>query len=188
MNKRNIITIAGDLASGKGTVTNLLKEDLGYEVYRNGEYFRKLAKEKNMSVTEFNEYVKDYPEIDIQIETSAKEYAMTHDNLIIDARLGWYAVPESFKIYLKVDIDEAARRAFNDPNRKDTENFNSIEEQKEDMINRFKLENERYFNVYRVRKEDMSNYDLIIDSTNLTPEQVKDKIKSEYFKWLENNK
>ncbi len=29
-----------------------------------------------------------------------------------DARLGWYAVPESFKVYLKVDINEAARRAF----------------------------------------------------------------------------
>ena len=100
MNKRNIITVAGDLASGKGTVTLLLKEELGYEIYRNGEYFRKLAKEKGMSVTEFNVYVEEHPEIDIQIETSAKEYAKTHDNLIIDARLGWYAVPASFKIYL----------------------------------------------------------------------------------------
>lgn len=185
MVKRNIITITGDLASGKGTVTNLLKEDLGYEIYRNGAYFRKLAKEKNMSVTEFNEFVKDYPEIDIQIETSAKEYAKNHDNLIIDARLGWYVVPESFKIYLKVDIDEAAKRAFNDPNRKDTENFNSIAEQKNDLINRFKLENERYFNVYGVRKEDLSNYDLVIDTTNLTPVELKDKIIFEYFRWLE---
>lgn len=183
MQKRNIITIAGDLASGKGTVTVLLKEELGYEIYRNGEYFRKLAKEKGMSVTEFNEYVKAYPEIDIQIETSAKEYALTHDNLIIDARLGWYVVPDSFKIYLKVDIEEAAKRAFNDPNRKDTEKFNSVEEQKQDMISRFNLENERYFNLYGVRKEDMSNYDLVLDTTNLSPIQVKDRIIEEYYKW-----
>lgn len=183
MNKCNIITIAGDLASGKGTVTNLLSKELGYEIYRNGEYFRKLAKEKGMSVTEFNEYVKSYPEIDIQIETSAKEYAMSHDNLIIDARLGWYVVPDSFKIYLKVDINEAAKRAYNDPNRKETEKFNTIEEQKQDMIARYNLENERYFNVYGVRKEDMSNYDFVLDTTNLTPIEVKDIIIKEYKVW-----
>lgn len=184
MEKRKIITLAGDPASGKGTVTKLLVNELGYEVYRNGEYFRNLAKEKNMSVTEFNEYVKDYPEIDIQIETSAKEYAKNHDNLIIDARLGWYVVPESFKIYLKVDLDEAARRAFNDPNRKDTESFNTIEEQKEDLHNRFAAENERYFNVYGIRKDDLSNYDLVIDTTNMTPEEVNRNIIDEYSKWL----
>ena len=40
-----------------------------------------------MDVTSFNEYVKKHPEIDIQIEKSAAEYAKTHDNFIIDARL-----------------------------------------------------------------------------------------------------
>ncbi len=92
--KKRIISIAGDLGSGKTTVTKLMQRDLGYEIYRNGTYFRKLAVESGMSVTEFNEYVKDHPEIDRQIEQSAKEYAEEHDNLIIDARLGWYAVPE----------------------------------------------------------------------------------------------
>lgn len=85
--KRKIISIAGDLSSGKTTVTKLMQESLGYEIYRNGAYFRKLAKERGMSVTEFNEYVKDHQEIDRQIEQSAKEYAKTHDHLIIDARL-----------------------------------------------------------------------------------------------------
>ena len=83
-----------------------------------------------MDVTEFNKYVEKHPEIDRQIENSARLYSIDHDNFIIDARLGWYAVPESFKIYLKVDTDEAAKRAFYDVNRKSTENFNTIEEQK----------------------------------------------------------
>lgn len=87
MGKRNIITLAGDLASGKGTVSNLICDELGYEVYRNGNYFRQLAKEMNMDVTSFNIYVKDHPEIDRQIEKSAAEYAEKHDNLVIDARL-----------------------------------------------------------------------------------------------------
>ena len=120
MVKKHIISLSGDLASGKGTVSNVLSKELDYGIYRNGEYFRKLAKEMGMDVTSFNVYVKDHPEIDRQIEKSASEYAKEHENFIIDARLGWYAVPESFKVYLKVDIDVAAKRAFYDENRKST--------------------------------------------------------------------
>ena len=184
MSKRKIISIAGDLSSGKTTVTRLMQESLGYEIYRNGEYFRKLAVEMGMSITEFNEYVKEHPEIDRQIEQSAKEYAAIHENLIIDARLGWYAVPESFKIYLRVDTDEAAKRAFGDPDRKKSESFDTVEEQKADLIKRFNLENERYFNLYGVHKEDMSNYDFVLDTTHLSPEEVNQKIIEAYEAWL----
>ena len=182
--KRKNISIAGDLGSGKTTVTKLMQRDLGYEIYRNGSYFRKLAVEHGMSVTEFNIYVEDHPEIDRQIEQSAKEYAETHENLIIDARLGWYAVPDSFKIYLKVDIDEAARRAFNDPDRKDSENCSTLEEQKADIEKRFALENARYFELYGIHKEDLSNYDFVLDTTKLTPEEVNEKIINAYKNWL----
>lgn len=98
---------------------------------------------------------------------------------------GWYAVPESFKVYLRVDIDVAAQRAFNDLNRKSSESFETVEEQKADMQKRFEMENERYWNLYHVRKEDMSNYDLVVDTTNMTPEEVAEEIKREYKKWLE---
>ncbi|MBQ9658445.1 MAG: cytidylate kinase family protein [Clostridia bacterium] len=186
MEKKNIISLAGDLAAGKGTVSNILIEELKYGIYRNGEYVRKLAKEMGLDISSFNDYLAKHPEIDEQIEKSAAEYAKEHDNFIIDARLGWYAVPESFKVYLRVDIDVAAKRAFEDQKRKETENFATVEEQKQDMIRRFNQENERYFKLYNVHKEDMSNYDLVVDTTDKTPQQVADIIKEEYFKWLQN--
>ena len=185
MKKKNIISLAGDLASGKGTVSEILIKDLNYGIYRNGEYARKLAKEKGLDITSFNSYLAVHPEIDLQIEKSAAEYAEEHDEFIIDARLGWYAVPESFKIYLRVDIDVAAKRAFEDSKRKSTESFETVEQQKEDMQKRYKLENERYWNLYHVHKDDMNNYDLVIDTTDKTPEQVAEIIKTEYKKWLE---
>src|SRR5574344_150322 len=174
--KRHIISLGGELASGKGTISKILMERLNYGIYRNGDYFRKLATEKDMDVTTFNKYVEEHPEIDRHIEKSAAEYAKDHDNFVIDARLGWYAVPESFKVYLTVDIDEAAKRAFYDENRKSTEKFNSLEEQKQDMQERYELENNRYYNLYNVRKEDLSNYDFVIDTTNFTPEESAKKI------------
>ena len=184
--KKRIISIAGDLGSGKTTVTELMERDLGYEIYRNGAYFRKLAVEHGMNVTDFNKYVENHPEIDMQIEQSAKEYAECHDKIIIDARLGWYAVPDSFKIYLTVDLDEAARRAFKDPKRKASENFATVEDQKADMKQRFELENARYFALYGVHKEDLNNYDFVLDTTTLSPEEVNQKIIEAYTKWLEN--
>ena len=185
MEKKHIISLGGELASGKGATSRILMEKLNYTVYRNGDYFRKLARDMDMDVTTFNVYVEDHPEIDRQIENSASEYAKTHDNFIIDARLGWYAVPQSFKVYLKVDLDVAAKRAFYDKARKSSENFDTLEEQKNDLQKRDELENERYWELYHVRKEDESNYDLVIDTTNLTAEQTADIIEKAYKKWLE---
>lgn len=181
--KKNIISITGDLASGQSTVSKMLAEDLNYYLYRNGAYFRQLAIEKGMSVTEFGEYVEKHPEIDMQIEKSAMEYAKNHDNIVIDAKLGFFAVPDSFKVYLKVDIDIAAKRAFADPNRKRSENLPTLQAQKADMIKRTKNDLERYYKLYNVRRDDMSNYDFVLDTSYLTPTQVLNKIKEEYFKW-----
>lgn len=185
MKKKHIIALSGDLASGKGSTSRILMADLDYGIYRNGEYVRKLAREKGMDITQFNMYLVEHPEIDLQIEKSAAEYAKTHDNFIIDARLGWYAVPESFKVYMTVDIDVAAKRAFNDQDRKSSECFDTVEEQKADIQKRYKIENERYDKLYHVRKDDMSNYDLVIDTTKLTPQETADIIKEAYLKWLE---
>ena len=185
MEKKHIISLGGELASGKGAVSKILMQDLNFGIYRSGGYFRKLANNMEMGVTSFNIYVKEHPEIDKKIEYSATEYAKENNNFIIDARLGWYAVPESFKVYLKVDINVAAKRAFEDALRKSSESFDTLEEQKADMQKRYKLENERYFNLYGVRKEDESNYDLVLDTTTLTPQEVADKIKEQYFEWLE---
>ena len=152
MKKKHIISLGGELASGKGAVSKILMDKLGYGIYRNGDYFRELGMKMGMDVTTFNEYVAGHPEIDRQIESSAKEYAKNNDKFIIDARLGWYAVPESFKVYLKVNIDVAAERAYNDSLRKGSEKFRTIEDQKADMKKRYELENERYFELYVVHK------------------------------------
>ena len=183
MKRKDIISITGDLASGQSTVSKMLAEDLNYYLYRNGAYCRELAIKQGMSITEFGEYLKSHPEIDMQIEKSATEYAKNHSNIVIDAKMGWYAVPDSFKVYLKVDIDVAAKRAFADPNRKRAESLPTLESQKQDMIKRSKNDLARYFNLYKVRRDDMSNYDFILDTSNLTPEEVLNKIKQEYEIW-----
>ncbi len=183
--KKHIITITGDHASGQGTLSNKLKEKLGYEVYRNGQYVRKLAQEKGMTIVEFQKYLNEHPDLDREIEKSATKYAEEHDNLIIDAKLGWYAVPDSFKVYLKVNIDIAVQRAYTDENRKNTEPFESIEQAKKAILYRHQEETNRWQEEYGINRDDMENYDLIIDTSKLSPDEVCDRALIEYKKWLE---
>lgn len=184
--KKHIITIAGDHASGQGTLSNNLQTKLGYEIYRNGQYVRKLAAQKGMSIIDFQIYLNEHPDLDRTIEKSAAEYASTRNNLIIDAKLGWYAIPDSFKIYLKVDLGVSAKRAFEDTSRKNTEPFKSLEEAKEKILYRHKEETNRWQEEYGVNRDDMSNYDLVVDTTNLTPEEVCNTVLIAYENWLQN--
>ena len=186
MSKRHIISITGDIASGKGAVSKILSEKLNYSIYKNGEFFRSLAKEHNMTVKEFNIYCESHPDIDFMIENSAKEYSLNHDDFIIDARLGWYAVPDSFKVYLKVDIEESARRLLADSTRGKVEHYTSFEEAVNEISERFRLENERYYKLYKVHKEDISNYDIVIDTTHISPEEVAKIVEENYYNWLKN--
>ena len=38
--------------------------------------------------------------------------------------------------------------------------------------------------MYKIRKDDMSNYDLVVDTTDKKPEEVAKIIEEEYEKWL----
>ena len=53
------------------------------------------------------------------------------------------------------------------------------------MIKRYNSENERFFKLYGVHKEDMSNYDLVVDTTDNTIEENARIIEEAYQEWLE---
>ena len=84
----------------------------------------------------------------------------------------------------KVDLREAARRAYNDSLRKDTEIYNSIEDAMRDIKYRYDQENMRYLKTYNVKRDDMNNYDLVIDTTQKAPEEVANIILTQYREWL----
>ncbi|MEM0492692.1 MAG: cytidylate kinase family protein, partial [Candidatus Thermoplasmatota archaeon] len=51
-----------------------------------------------------------------------------------------------------------------------------IEERKKEMIDRERSEAKRYKKYYNVDIHDTSFYDLVVDSTNLKPEEITSKI------------
>jgi cytidylate kinase len=173
--KRIKISITGDLGSGKSTVCRYLKEKYGFKVYSIGLIQRSLAEKYNLDIFAFNKYMETHTEIDEEIDTELTNIGKRDEDMILDSRMAWHFVPDSFKVYLSVDLNEAARRIYTDK-RGDVEQYSSIEEAKDKLLARKQSENLRYITQYHVDCTNMNNYDLIIDTTNITPEEAGERI------------
>jgi CMP/dCMP kinase len=176
-----IITISGQACSGKTTVGKLLAKSLEYNFYDIGTLRKNAALKRGMTIEEYNEYGLTHPETDKDADAETIRLAETEDNFVIQGRLAYHFIPNSFKIYLTVDSDIAAQRTANDKNDSAERNSKSrnatIEEIKKLNFERDENDILRYRQIYGINDfTDKKNYDLIIDTTNLTPLQVVDKI------------
>ena len=169
--KKEIITISGDLGSGKTVVSRILSEMLRYEVFSTGSLQRQIASEKGMSTLEMNQFSEIHKEIDHMIDQRTKKYGETKQRFIFDSRMAWFFIDHSFKVYLFVDEETAALRIQKDGQRK-SESYGSLEKAKEDIIARRDSEKRRFFNLYEVKLDLFENYDLVVDTSFSTPNQV----------------
>ncbi|MDR0796623.1 MAG: cytidylate kinase family protein [Tannerella sp.] len=180
-----IISITGDLGSGKSTVAELLCKRLNYEYIYTGQIQRKIANRYNMTTLELNNYSETHPEIDEEIDSTFKSLNES-TNLIVDSRLAWFFIPKSFKVFLKTDLIVSANRISGDNQRKE-ESYSSEKEAVDKIIARKVSENKRYMELYGADCSDLNNFDLIVDTSVITPEEVVDIILAKYNSWLGSN-
>lgn len=186
--KKSIITIAGKLGSGKSSASKELAHRLGFQHFSSGDFLRKVAEDRNISIKELMIAAESDSQIDYDIDQVLRDKG-TEEDLVIDSRLAFYWIPESFKVYLEIDPEIAAQRMFLNLNenedRKRTENSESVEEMKNNMIARHESDKKRYQNLYNLNHTDHSHFDLVIDTglseNNL--ETVVQKIIENYNSW-----
>jgi cytidylate kinase len=178
----NIISITGDLGSGKSTVSAILCKCLKFDYIYTGEIQRRIADSYNMTTTELNKYSETHPEIDAEIDSTFKSLTNS-ENLIVDSRLAWFFIPNSFKVFLKTNLIISSDRISSDTKRK-SENYTSKEDAAQNIISRKASENKRYSELYGANCSDLSNFNLIIDTSFITPEKVAEIIIMEYKSWL----
>ncbi len=167
-----IITIAGDLGSGKSTVGKLLAQKLNYTYLSTGTLLRELAKEQNCTILELNKQAETNPAIDKELD-QRQQALSTKTNLILDSRLGWHFIPQSLKIYLHIDITTAAQRVFEE--KRATEQHESVEKTQEQLIARQQSEQQRYEQAYNltIRPE---HFDLVFDMNKQSSPEVVEEI------------
>ena len=167
-----IITITGDLGSGKSTVARTLAERLGYGFFSTGDAFRQLGAQRGLSVMELSELAKTDRSIDDYLDGILRNF--DGGNYVIDARMAWHFIEGSFKIYLQTDVATAAGRIMR-AGRK-SEQYASQEEAAASISLRKAMEEERYRRLYGVALNDPHNFDLVLDTADLSPEDTVERI------------
>lgn len=174
--QQRMISIAGHVGSGKSTVARIIAERTGMDLFSTGGVFRRLADRLGMTVLELNEYARGHPEVDDEVDGHLRRLADDPRPLVIDSRMAWFFVPDSFKVFIVVDAAEGARRVYG-AGRHD-EHHDSIDAAREKGKTRERVEARRYLALYGVVRDDWRNYDLIVDSTHAPAEAVADAVLS----------
>lgn len=179
------ISLAGDLGSGKSTVSDILQKRFSAEVISIGKIQRGMAAELNMDTCEFNKYQETHPEFDKILDGKLAEYEKIDGDFIFDSRMAWHFVPSAFSVYLACDGKEAARRVIA-ANRQD-EAYDNVEEAYSRLSLRRQREQKRYFDFYGVDITEMSNYDCVVDTTGKTPAEVAEEIVTGWENYINND-
>lgn len=185
--KSRIITIAGSLGSGKSSTAKKVASTLNYRHFSSGDLFRQVAKERGVTVEEINLKAELEHEIDHATDERLKSMADEND-LVIDSRLAFHWMPNSFKVFLTLKPEIAAKRIYNHivQEGRESQSANSVEEVLEATLKRQASEKKRYQNLYEIDTTDTSPFDLIVDTEKNNIEQVVQLVLENYRNWLEN--
>lgn len=167
---KTAITITGSIGSGKSTVCNLLKNEINYELISGGSIFRQIAKEKGISVLDVNNLAEENESLDKAID----DYLISLNGkkgIIVDSRLAWYFIKNSFKVFLYVDFETAVERISKSKRETEGELIDKDKLYKNIKV-RHKKEVERYKRLYGVNIDDYNNYDLVLNTAKMKPEEV----------------
>jgi predicted cytidylate kinase len=172
-----IISVSGLHGTGKSEIAKLIADRLGILYYSTGQMFRDLAKEKNMTLEEYTNYVESHPDIDKELDNKVVNIAKK-GNIIIDSQLSGYILKSiaDFRIHLTCPLELRVKRMSE-------RDQTSLEEKLKETTLREKSELERFKKLYNIDISDKNLinklFDLVINTENLSIEEVLDKILSE---------
>ena len=185
--KKQIITIAGRLGSGKSSTAKLLAEKLGYVHFSSGDLFREIAAQHGHDILTANKSAENDYAIDHMVDQRLRDIGETGGDLVIDSRTAWHWVPKSFKVYLHLDTEKAAERILAKMHERAEANEHIPEdpiEYSKVLDERYASENRRYETLYSIDPSDETNYDLVIDTDLYSLDDVVERIYGAYMNWL----
>ena len=168
------IAISGKAGSGKSTVAKLLSKKLRLKHYSIGDLMRLMASEKKVTLLQLNKLAEMDKFIDLELDSKLMELGKKKDNFIVDGRLASYFIPHAdAKIFLKTDDKVRAQRIMKDRRHQEK---GSMKEVMSKIRKREESERKRYKKYYGIDYTNKKLYNLVIDTTKLTPVQVVGRI------------
>lgn len=168
-----LISITGRLGSGKSTVCNILKERYGFEIFSTGTINREYARRLGITTLELNKRLNDDPSLDHEIDGTVTKLSEERkdDKLIFDSRMAWHFARNTFKIFLTIEPMEAARRVMLNQ-RGEEERYTDVDDACAKLVERSRVERDRFVDIYGVDYYDYNNFNIVVDTTSRTPEEI----------------
>ncbi len=161
-----IVTVSGLHGTGKSTYAAQLAKGLKLRHVSAGVLFRRIAKDRNISLEDFGNSALEDPTIDRLIDEETMKEAERGD-VVIDGQLaGWVLKEKSdLRIYLTAPDDvRLARIARRDGL--------ELDEAKRQTVQRERVQLERYRRHYGLNVEDKSIYHLVLDTSILSIDET----------------
>lgn len=174
------ITLSGSVGSGKSTIGKLLSESLGAEFISVGNLSRKKAELMGMDIDQFQLYLKANPQMDKEMDKYIIDEMNKRSGFILDYRLGFHFIKNSFNVLLKVSPEIALTRISNRTGNNEFYEDLSIEQKIAKMNARNLNMQARFMELYGIDFLKKENYHLVLETDNLKPEEIKSEIIKQY--------
>jgi cytidylate kinase len=148
---------------------------------------RALAQERGVTIEKLNKIAETERDIDEQIDARLRRLGKTGSEIVVDSRLAFHWIPDSFKVYLSISREKAAERIWNDTAEErlaSSREVSSPEEAQKAVEERLLSERKRYKELYDVDPYDPSHFDLVVDTDETEPGDVADIVTEKYQQWL----
>lgn len=173
------VSISGPPGSGKTTVATLVSKSLRLRLILTGQVFRDQAKKAGMDVLRYNKLAENDRTIDEKLDAEILRLAKASEDVLVEGRLAGYILHRNNVTAFKVYVTAPARvRAERIAKREGTEWENEMKK----LTARELSEKKRYKEFYGMDVEDMSIYDLVIDSERITADEAANIIMGEIGK------
>jgi len=160
-----LITVSGPAGSGKSTLARSLADALDYEHVSGGDIFRSLAEERGMTPLELNKAAEEDAQIDRDLDRRLRDIAAERDDVVLESRLaGWMAGEYAdMKLWLTAPLSARADRIAQRENK-------PFEQARTETEERSESEAQRYAAYYDIDYDDLSIYDLAINTARWDPQ------------------
>ena len=167
-----VVTIGGPHGTGKSTYAKMIARQFKLRYVSAGQLFRDLAKEKSVSLEELSKQAASSPDIDRMIDERSATEAEKGDAVIEGQLAAWMAKDlAQVRIYLKASDEERIARIAS----RDHLNYNVARRQ---TLEREQIQRERYKRYYGINIDDLSLYNVVIDTGSRSVESTSAELMS----------
>ena len=166
------ITVSGAIGAGKSTFAKRLAQELDIPRMYMGQVMREEAARRGMTLDAFNALLEVDDQVDRDVDAMQVEKGRELARAVFEGRTSWHFIESpDVTLFFTVDPRVAAERIFRDDSAL-RDQYGSVEEIMAANEKRKANELLRYQTYYGINVYDLDNYDLVIDTSRLTVEEV----------------